>query len=235
MKYYIVDSFTDKLFGGNPAGVCLLEAPLSDAVMQSIATENNLAETAFLLRQEEGYSLRWFTPEYEFDLCGHATLASAFILFKTVEQHRDMLHFSTQSGMLSVQKKGDLLEMNFPSRPPKEIPVLDIMARALGAPVLEAHLSRDMVLLLPDEKNGGGALARPGPGRPNPRMRQPDRDGQRRCGGFRLPLLHAGRQHPRGPGDRFRPRHADSLLGKAVAKEKTGGAAALKAGRNPLL
>lgn len=80
MKYYIVDAFTDKLFRGNPAGVCLLESELPDRVMQKIAYENNLAETAFLLKKEDTYSLRWFTPEVEMDLCGHATLATLLLL-----------------------------------------------------------------------------------------------------------------------------------------------------------
>lgn len=153
MKYYIVDAFTDRRFSGNPAGVCLLEAPLSDKIMQDIAAENNLAETAFVLKRDGGYNLRWFTPEKEFDLCGHATLASAYVLFNFVDKNADHLSFSTQSGILEVDRKGELLEMDFPSRPPEAIPVVDLMNRALNVPVMEAHLSRDMILLLPTEKD----------------------------------------------------------------------------------
>lgn len=153
MQYYIVDAFTDTLFRGNPAGVCLVDTPLDDATMQAIAAENNLAETAFLQKADDGYALRWFTPEQEFDLCGHATLASAHVLFSFVEPQASTLHFHTMSGLLAVTRRGELLEMDFPARPPKPIAVLPIMEQAVGAPVLEAGLSRDMVLLLPSEKH----------------------------------------------------------------------------------
>ena len=153
MKYYIVDAFTDSNFSGNPAGVCLLETPIQDTLMQSIAAENNLAETAFLLKQDGEYSLRWFTPEQEFDLCGHATLASAYVLFRFVEKGTNHLRFVTQSGILEVTRNEELLEMDFPSRPPKEIPVIELMRQALDMPVLEAYLSRDMMLILPTEKH----------------------------------------------------------------------------------
>lgn len=153
MKYFIVDAFTDSHFSGNPAGVCLLEKPIADEIMQNIAAENNLAETAFLLKQGNEYNLRWFTPEQEFDLCGHATLASAYVLFQFVDKNAEHLVFSTQSGILEVTRNGTLLEMDFPSRPPKQIPVIDLMENALGIPVLEAHLSRDMILVLETEED----------------------------------------------------------------------------------
>ena len=153
MKYYIVDAFTEHHFAGNPAGVCLLDEELDDKIMQNIAAENNLAETAFLLKQGDKYNLRWFTPEQEFDLCGHATLASAYVLFNFVDKDLDHLIFTTQSGILEVTRNGELLEMDFPSRTPKQIPVIDLMEKALGVSVLEAHLSRDMILVLPTEKD----------------------------------------------------------------------------------
>lgn len=156
IRYYIVDAFAERRFAGNPAGVCLLKAPIDDGLMQAIAAENNLAETAFVLPQSDGYSLRWFTPEQEFDLCGHATLASAFVLFQFVEQNAARLLFHTQSGALEVTRRGALLEMDFPARPPQPLEVLDIMGQALGAPVLEAHLSRDMLLVLPSEQQVAG-------------------------------------------------------------------------------
>ena len=153
MKYYIVDAFTNSNFSGNPAGVCLLETPIQDKLMQDIAAENNLAETAFLLKQGKEYSLRWFTPEQEFDLCGHATLASAYVLFRFIEKDVKHLRFATQSGILEVTRNETLLEMDFPSRPPRKIPVIELMRQALGMPVLEAYLSRDMMLILPSEKH----------------------------------------------------------------------------------
>ena len=153
MKYFIVDAFTDHHFSGNPAGICLLEEPIADEIMQNIASENNLAETAFILKQGDEYNLRWFTPEQEFDLCGHATLASAYVLFQFVDKNAEHLIFSTQSGILEVTRNGRLLEMDFPSRPPKQIQVIDLMADALGVPVMEAHLSRDMILVLQTEKD----------------------------------------------------------------------------------
>ena len=107
MKYYIVDAFTDELFRGNPAGVCLLEKELPDQIMQKIAYENNLAETAFLLKKENTYYLRWFTPEVEIDLCGHATLATAFVVMNYVEPGLMNLDFETQSGKLSVERAND--------------------------------------------------------------------------------------------------------------------------------
>jgi len=153
MKYYIVDAFAENLFTGNQAGVCVLDYPLDDITMQNIAAENNLAETAFLMKLDNNYSLRWFTPEQEFDLCGHATLASAFVLFNFFEHNTDTLYFTTKSGILTVQRNQSLYVMDFPSRMPKPVEVIPLMEQALGLPVLEAHLSRDMVLLVPDESS----------------------------------------------------------------------------------
>lgn len=151
MKYYVVDAFADQLFQGNPAGVCLVERPLEEAVMQSIAAENNLAETAFVQPEGDAFRLRWFTPELEVDLCGHATLASAFVIFNHVAKNLETVHFHTRSGLLSVVRKGDLYEMDFPSRQPQPVPVTPLMEQALGVPVLEAHLSRDLLLLVDAE------------------------------------------------------------------------------------
>lgn len=148
MEYYIVDAFTESPFGGNPAGVCLPEQPLPEGLMQSIAAENNLPETAFAVANGDEYDLRWFTPEHEMDLCGHATLATAYVLGRFRTPEKDAYVFHTQSGPLGVQRKGDLLEMDFPSRPPERVPVTPAMAEAIGAEVLEAHRSRDLVLVL---------------------------------------------------------------------------------------
>jgi PhzF family phenazine biosynthesis protein len=150
--YYVIDAFADELFRGNPAGVCLLDEWLPDLIMQRVAAENNLAETAFLVKSIDGYDLRWFTPKAEIDLCGHATLASAFVITRYVDASVRSVRFHTKSGLLTVDCEGDLLEMNFPSRPPEPIPVTAEMSDAIGVPVIEAHLSRDLVLLVASEK-----------------------------------------------------------------------------------
>ncbi len=115
---YQVDAFTSAVFSGNPAAVCILDAWISDDLLQSIATENNLSETAFLVQTGSGFELRWFTPVTEVALCGHATLASAFVLFEYRNWPVSTVKFQTRkSGLLSVTKRGDLLEMDFPARP----------------------------------------------------------------------------------------------------------------------
>ena len=114
-----VDAFTSQVFRGNPAAVCPLESWLDDQTLQSIATENNLSETAFLVGGNGGYEIRWMTPVIEVDLCGHATLASAFVLFGEAEKARDEIVFTSKSGELKVRREGDLLTLDFPSRPPQ--------------------------------------------------------------------------------------------------------------------
>ena len=152
MKYYIVDAFTDELFKGNQAGVCLLDEWLDDETMQSIASENNLAETAFVVKRNDYYDLRWFTPKTEIDLCGHATLASAFVISNFVDDTTKKIDFHTMSGKLSVEKKADLFEMNFPARMATPIPITRLMEQAIGVPVQGAYLSRDMLLLVDSEQ-----------------------------------------------------------------------------------
>jgi len=115
---YQVDAFTSVVFSGNPAAVCILDAWIEDKLLQSIAAENNLSETAFLVQAGSGFELRWFTPVTEVALCGHATLASAFVLFEYRNWPASTVKFQTRrSGLLSVTKRGDLLEMDFPARP----------------------------------------------------------------------------------------------------------------------
>ncbi len=119
---YQVDAFTGTLFSGNPAAVCPLQQWLPDAVMQQIAMENNLAETAFIVPEADGYAIRWFTPTVEVDLCGHATLASAWVVFNRLGFDRSRIDFrSLRSGMLSVTREGELLTLDFPSDPVKEV------------------------------------------------------------------------------------------------------------------
>ncbi len=151
MRYYVVDAFVEAPFTGNPAGVCVLDAWLPDSLLQSVATQNNLSETAFLVKKEEHYELRWFTPEFEIDLCGHATLASAFVLFSFIENDTGEIRFSTKSGALTVAKREDLYEMDFPARPMKRVPITPKMEKAVGEFVLEAHHARDLILLLEND------------------------------------------------------------------------------------
>ena len=152
---YQADAFTDQLFGGNPAAVCPLEEWLPDEVMQNIAIENNLAETAFFVKNEAGYKLRWFTPEFEIDLCGHATLASAHILFTQIGHDADIIHFETvKAGLLSVKKDGDKYVMDFPSRPPIHIEMPVGLAEALSEKQpLEVLRSRDYFVVYESESD----------------------------------------------------------------------------------
>lgn len=144
LPIYQVDAFTDRLFGGNPAAICPLETWLPDATMQAIAAENNLAETAFFVREGDAFLLRWFTPEEEVDLCGHATLASAYLLFNVLEPGRTSVAFRTlKAGVLDVTLKDSLLVMDFPSRPGKPIPTPPQLSAALGKAPVEVLKSRD--------------------------------------------------------------------------------------------
>jgi len=127
IPYYRVNAFTSSIFLGNPAGVCLLERWLSDDIMQYIAMENNLAETAFIVKEEDNFRIRWFTPKTEVDLCGHATLASAFIIFNYTEYNLPEIKFLSRSGILMVNRDADYFKLNFPSdtihkiNPPKSV------------------------------------------------------------------------------------------------------------------
>ncbi len=120
IPYYQVDAFAEKAFAGNPAGICPLEEWLPDKMMQNIAMENNLSETAFFVHEGECFHLRWFTPVLEVDLCGHATLAAAFVVFEQLNHPEPVIRFQTRSGILSVEKDGNDLMIDFPSRPPSK-------------------------------------------------------------------------------------------------------------------
>ncbi len=146
-----IDAFTGRLFAGNPAAVCPLETWLDDARMQAIAAENNLSETAFFVRAGDGYDLRWFTPECEVDLCGHATLASAFVIFEFIDRAAELIRFHTRSGELRVRRNGDLLAMDFPARPPKRCESHSAIEKALGKPPRELWLSRDYMAVYDSE------------------------------------------------------------------------------------
>ncbi len=152
MKQYVVDAFTDTVFHGNPAAVCVLPTWPSEELMQSIAIENSLSETAFLVKEEERYGLRWFTPGGEIDLCGHATLASAFVILTYYEPSLTEVSFSTRSGILTVTKQEKLYTMEFPAYDLTSVPVTPEMTDALGVRPLEAYLGRDLLLILSSEE-----------------------------------------------------------------------------------
>ena len=114
MRQYIVDAFTDKAFSGNPAAVCVMDSWPTEEYMMKLAMENNLSETAFIVKEAEGYHLRWFTPATEVELCGHATLASSFVILNYYDTDADSVVFNTLSGPLTVARRGDLYEMYFP-------------------------------------------------------------------------------------------------------------------------
>ena len=125
MKQYVVDAFTDKVFSGNPAAVCLPDEWPEDNLLQSIAIENNLSETAFAVKEADGrYRLRWFTPGGEIDLCGHATLATAYVITTFVEPACTRVEFNTLSGVLTVTKEGNLFAMDFPTYKLQKVEVL---------------------------------------------------------------------------------------------------------------
>ncbi len=147
MKQYIVDAFTDKVFSGNPAAVCIMEKWLSEEIMMKITIENSLSETAFAVKDGDGYNLRWFTPGGEIDLCGHATLAAACVIMRFYEKDTDCISFSTMSGTLVVEKKGDLYEMEFPAYDLKEVPVTAAMMEAMGARPQKAYMGRDLLCI----------------------------------------------------------------------------------------
>jgi predicted PhzF superfamily epimerase YddE/YHI9 len=146
LPLFQVDAFTDKLFSGNPAAICPLEAWLPDATLQAIASENNLSETAFFVRNSHRFQLRWFTPGCEVDLCGHATLASAYVLFHELNEPGDTLRFETKSGELVVRRDGDRLAMDFPARPPQVIQPDPRLVTALGGSPSEILAARDYLV-----------------------------------------------------------------------------------------
>ena len=145
IPYFQVDAFTAQTFRGNPAGVCPLDRWLADEILQSIAAENNLSETAFFTRERDHFHLRWFTPVMEVDLCGHATLASAAVLFLELGHGAHQIAFESRSGNLVANRRGDLIELDFPSRPPIPCAAPEALLRGLGCEPREVLKSRDYV------------------------------------------------------------------------------------------
>ncbi len=151
IKQYQVDAFATRAFEGNPAAVCPLEVWLDDGLLQAIAEENNLSETAFFVPSGQGLGLRWFTPVKEVDLCGHATLATAHVIFEMLGYDKPVITFETRSGDLFVKKKGPQLEMDFPACPPTRCALPDLLADGLGQPPLEVWAADDYLAVFDSE------------------------------------------------------------------------------------
>lgn len=149
---YQVDAFADRVFEGNPAAICPLETWLEDSLLQAIAEENNLSETAFFVPHHEGFKLRWFTPMAEVDLCGHATLAAAHIIFEKLDYSEPLIKFETRSGVLTVQKNDNLLEMNFPAIQPKTAEPPDALIQGLGLKPIEVLIADDYLAVFENEE-----------------------------------------------------------------------------------
>lgn len=152
LKQYQVDAFATRVFEGNPAAVCPLDSWLDDSLLQAIANENNLSETAFFVPAEKGFQLRWFTPVAEVDLCGHATLATAHVLFEILGYAEKQITFQTRSGALIVESAGGLLTMDFPARPPEPHPIPDALVAGLGRLPREVWAANDYIAVFEDEE-----------------------------------------------------------------------------------
>ncbi len=225
---YQVDAFTNRLFGGNPAAVCPLAEWLPDATMQAIAAENNLAETAFFVAQGEGYLLRWFTPTVEVDLCGHATLASGYVVTHILTPDRRSVTFDTlKAGPLEVRRDGDLLAMDFPAWPPEPSSADPRILAALGKMPAQSFVARGRTLAVYERAEDVAAL------RPDfAAMRAvPGADAIVTAPGEAdidfVSLLRAKPRYRRGSGDGVVALRADALLGGPPRQAAAAGAADL--------
>lgn len=152
MKYFVVDAFATELFKGNPAGVCLLEEEIEGSLMQKIAFENNLSDTAFVWKKEGEYYVRWFTPKEEIPLCGHATLGAGFVLMEVLKREDKKISFHSQSGIISVERKADLLWLDFPVKTLEPcLPPL-ILREAIGVDFEETFASRNLIVVIKEEE-----------------------------------------------------------------------------------
>lgn len=149
---YQIDAFTGMLFKGNPAAVCPLSEWLEDGLMKNIASENNLSETAFFVKKQDEYELRWFTPEAEVDLCGHATLAGAYVIFTYLEKTLNKVIFNTKSGRLEVDREENLLSMIFPTREGERSEAPEALVKGLGKRPKEVYKSRDYMAVFETEQ-----------------------------------------------------------------------------------
>lgn len=148
LKIYQVDAFSDQIFSGNPAAVCPLEEWLPTDQMQKIALENNLSETAFFIPSPSGFEIRWFTPAIEVDLCGHATLAAAHVLFHHLNFSADVIRFDSRSGPLSVKRAEQQYILDFPADPIRQIDSIAELEKALGVPVAEVWRGKDDIFAI---------------------------------------------------------------------------------------
>jgi PhzF family phenazine biosynthesis protein len=153
LSLYQIDSFASELFEGNPAAVCPLDNWLPDELMQLIAGENNLSETAFFVPKRNGFHIRWFTPTSEVDLCGHATLATAFVIFNILDYHQNIIEFESKSGLLKVIKDDDNLILDFPAQPPTPCDTPQEIINALNITPIECVKSEDFIAVLNDESD----------------------------------------------------------------------------------
>ncbi|OPJ59489.1 PhzF family phenazine biosynthesis protein [Clostridium chromiireducens] len=153
IKMYQVDAFTEEIFKGNPAAICILEEWIDENLMQNIASENNLSETAFCIIKDDICELRWFTPEEEIDLCGHATLATAYVIFEVLNYPKNSVKFETKSGILTVEKDGENITMEFPSREGIEVAITEQLIQGLGKEPKEVYKSRDLMAVYDNEQD----------------------------------------------------------------------------------
>ena len=151
ISLYQIDAFASKLFEGNPAAVCPLDEWLPDEIMQSIAEENNLSETAFFVPKGNGYHIRWYTPVSEVDLCGHATLAAAYVLFNILGYRKDKIEFDSRSGILAVTEDNEWLVMDFPAQPPVPCDIPKEIIKAFNTAPIECLKSEDFVVVFERE------------------------------------------------------------------------------------
>lgn len=143
---YQIDAFSQRAFEGNPAAICPLKSWLPDETLLAIAEENNLSETAFFIKNNGDFHIRWFTPQTEVDLCGHATLAAAYVIFELLDYTENTVCFDSKSGVLSVTKRGDLLEMDFPSQPPELCELPDVIRQAINIKPLHIFAAEDYLV-----------------------------------------------------------------------------------------
>ncbi len=152
IPYFHVDAFASRPFAGNPAGVCILSSWLPDATLQSIAAENNLAETAFMIQRYSHFDLRWFTPTMEVDLCGHATLAPAHVLFQHLGYREAVVRFETRAGLLTVTRNDELLTLDFPARPGTPCLPVETLTNGLGCSPVFTAKARDYLAVFETER-----------------------------------------------------------------------------------
>ena len=236
MRQYVVDAFTDHVFAGNPAAVCVMDKWLDEATMMAITRENNLSETAFAVKEGEKYHLRWFTPGGEIDLCGHATLGTACAIMTYVAPELTEITFTTLSGDLTVVRKGELYEMDFPAYELKSVPVTQAMADAMnGAMPKAAYMGRDLLCVFDNEatgaEHGGGSGEGAGAGRPAAARHRARQRRER----LRVPQLCPQVQCGGGSRVRLRPLPHRALLGQDPGQGYAGGLSGQSPGRHPVL